>query len=146
MTELRKRMLEELQRRNYSPSTIRPYLFAVEDFARYFGKSPDKLSQEHLRQYQLHLVNDRKLTIGTIVGRLSAIRFFFVKVLRRPYREIDLVNPETSRATTGDFERGRSRANDRIGSDLLPSRDFDDVVRSWTAARGTLPIESDRCR
>ena len=94
MTELRKRMLEELQRRNYSPSTIRPYLFAVEDFARYFGKSPDKLSQEHLRQYQLHLVNDCKLTIGTIVGRLSAIRFFFVKVLRRPYREIDLVNPK----------------------------------------------------
>jgi integrase/recombinase XerD len=94
MTQLRKRMLEELQPRNYSPSTIRPYLFAVEDFARYFGKSPDKLSQEHLRQYQLHLVNDCKLTIGTIVGRLSAIRFFFVKVLRRPYPEIDLVNPK----------------------------------------------------
>jgi integrase/recombinase XerD len=93
MTRLRKRMLEELQRRNYSPSTIRPYLYAVEEFARYFGKRPDKLSQEHLRQYQLHLVNDRKLTIGTIVGRISAIRFFFVKVLRRPYREIDLVYP-----------------------------------------------------
>jgi integrase/recombinase XerD len=93
MTRLRKRMLEELQRRNYSPGTIRPYLYAVEEFARYFGKRPDKLSQEHLRQYQLHLVNDRKLTIGTIVGRISAIRFFFVKVLRRPYREIDLVYP-----------------------------------------------------
>jgi site-specific recombinase XerD len=86
-------MLEELQRRNYSPSTIRPYLYAVEDFSRYFGKSPAKLSQEHLRQYQLHLINDRKLTVGTIVGRISAIRFFFVKVLRRPYREIDLVYP-----------------------------------------------------
>src|SRR5215468_9960770 len=94
MTHLRKRMLEELQRRNYSPATIRPYLYAVEDFARYFGKSPDKLSQEHLRQYQLHLINDRKLTVKTIVGRISALRFFFVKVLRRPYREIDLVYPK----------------------------------------------------
>jgi len=87
-------MLEELQRRNYSPNTIRPYLYAVEDFARYFGKSPDKLSQEHLRQYQLHLLNDCKLTVETIVGRIAALRFFFVKVLRRPYREIDLVYPK----------------------------------------------------
>lgn len=94
MTRLRKRMVEELQRRNYSPNTIRPYLYAVEDFARYFGKSPDKLGQEHLRQYQLHLVNDCKLTVETIGGRISAIRFFFVKVLRRPYREIDLVYPK----------------------------------------------------
>src|SRR5215467_6753255 len=67
MTKLRKRMLEELQRRNYSPNTIRPYLYAVVDFARYFGKSPDKLGQEHLRQYQLHLLNDCKLTVETIV-------------------------------------------------------------------------------
>jgi integrase/recombinase XerD len=94
MTPLRKRMLEELQRRNYSPNTIRPYLYAVEDFARYFGKSPDKLSQEHLRQYQVHLVNDSKLTVETIAGRISALRFLFVKVLRRPYREIDLVYPK----------------------------------------------------
>ena len=94
MTQLRKRMLEELQRRNYSPNTIRPYLYAVEDFARYFGKSPDKLGQEHLRKYQLHLLNDCKLTVETIVGRIAALRFFFVKVLRRPYREIDLVYPK----------------------------------------------------
>jgi len=94
MTDLRKRMLEELQRRNYSSETTRAYLFAVKDFAGYFGKRPDKLGQEHLRQYQLHLLNDRKLAAKTIVGRISALRFFFVKVLRRPYREIDLVYPK----------------------------------------------------
>jgi integrase/recombinase XerD len=94
MTDLRKRMLEELQRRNYSSETTRAYLFAVKDFAGYFGKRPDQLGQEHLRQYQLHLLNDRKLAVETIVGRISALRFFFVKVLRRPYREIDLVYPK----------------------------------------------------
>src|SRR5215467_6900922 len=94
MTRLRKRMLEELQRRNYSPSTIRAYLNAVEEFARYFGKSPDKLDQEQLRQYQLHLLHERKLTVGTIVGRIAALRFFFVRVLRRPYRQIDLIYPK----------------------------------------------------
>lgn len=94
MTDLRKRMLEELQRRNYSSETTRAYLFAVKDFAGYFGKRPDKLGQEHLRQYQLHLLNDRKLAVETVVVRISALRFFFVKVLRRPYREIDLVYPK----------------------------------------------------
>src|SRR6266699_1807880 len=93
MTSLRKRMLEELQRRNYSPNTIRPYLYAVSDFARYFGKSPDKLGQEHLRQDQLHLLNDCKLRVETIVGRIAALRFLFVNVLRPPYREIALVYP-----------------------------------------------------
>lgn len=94
MTALRKRMLEELQRRNYSPETARLYLGTVKDFARYFGKSPDKLGQEDLRQYQLHLLNERKLSVGTIVARIAALRFFFVKVLRRPYRQIDLVYPK----------------------------------------------------
>ena len=42
----------------------------------------------------MHLLNDRKLAAKTIVGRISALRFFFVKVLRRPYREIDLVYPK----------------------------------------------------
>jgi integrase/recombinase XerD len=69
-------------------------LHAIEDFARYFGKSPDQLNQEHIRQYQLHLVNDRKLAVNTIVGRIAALRFFFVKTLRRPYQREDLPSPK----------------------------------------------------
>src|SRR5688572_2742657 len=94
MTALRKRMLEELQRRNYSSETVRSYLFAVKDFAAYFKKRPDQLQNEHLREYQLHLLNDRELAVETITGRIAALRFFFVKVLRRPYRNLDLVYPK----------------------------------------------------
>ena len=55
MTLLRKRMLEELQRRRYSPETIRLYLSAVKHFTSYFGKRPDHLGSEDLLQYQLYL-------------------------------------------------------------------------------------------
>ena len=61
-------MLEELQRRNYSTKTIRYYLQAVADFARHFGRSPDKLGLNELRSYQAYLLRDRKLAVGTVVG------------------------------------------------------------------------------
>jgi len=86
-------MLEELQRRNYSPTTIRCYVRVVEDFARYFGKRPDHLTREHMREYHLHLIQKRKLTPKTVGLHIAALRFFFVKTLRRPYVQVDLPYP-----------------------------------------------------
>lgn len=88
MTRLRKIMLEELQRRNYSDSTIRHYLRFVEAFARHFGKSPDKLGPNQLRTYQANLFKVRKLTPGTVKNHVAALRFFYIRALKRPgYRE-----------------------------------------------------------
>jgi integrase/recombinase XerD len=83
VTHLRRIMLEELQRRNYSDGTIRRYLRAVEDFARHFGKSPDKLSLDHLRTYQAFLLKQRKLSVGSVVNHVAALRFLFVRTLKR---------------------------------------------------------------
>ncbi len=83
MTHLRKMMLEELERRNYSAGTTRRYLRFVERFAQHFGKSPDKLGLEHLRTYQAYLLKQRKLAVGTVVSQVAALRFFYVRTLRR---------------------------------------------------------------
>ena len=85
MTHLRQMMLDELQRRNYSQSTVRSYIFAVEDFTKHFHRSPERLGPEHIRQYQAYLFRERKLSPGTIEGRTAALRFLFIKTLRRPY-------------------------------------------------------------
>jgi site-specific recombinase XerD len=55
----------------------------VSEFAKHFGKSPDKLGPNELRTYQAYLLTDRKLTPGTVVNRVAALRFFFVKTLKR---------------------------------------------------------------
>jgi hypothetical protein len=57
-------MLEELQRRNFSPETNRGYIHTVRDFAAYFHKPPDQLGAEAVREFQLHLLRDQKLAIG----------------------------------------------------------------------------------
>ena len=58
---------------------------AVEDFSKYFRRSPDLLGPNHIRRYQVHLFCDRKLSPATIEGHTAALRFLFVKTLRRPY-------------------------------------------------------------
>jgi hypothetical protein len=98
VTHLRQLMLDELQRRNYFQSTTRCYLHAVEDFAKYFHRSPYRLGPDHIRQYQVHLFRDRKLSPGTIGLRTCALRFLFVKTLGRPYLQITSRFPSVSGA------------------------------------------------
>jgi integrase/recombinase XerD len=85
VTHLRKMMLEELQRRNYSQKTTEAYLHGVWEFAKYFHRSPDELGPEHIRQFQAHLFGERKLAANTVSQRTAALRFLFVKTLKRSY-------------------------------------------------------------
>jgi len=80
VTQLRKRMLEELQRRDYSQSTARIYLHVISDFAKHFRRSPDTLGPDHIRQYQVHLFH-KKLSPYTIRQHTAALRFFYFKTL-----------------------------------------------------------------
>jgi integrase/recombinase XerD len=98
MTKLRQRMVEELQRRNYSPATIRGYVLPIKQFADYFGKPPDRLGATHIQRFQWYLLQERKLAPVTVEIRMSALRFFFKKMLKRRDIHIDdLPFPKTPR-------------------------------------------------
>lgn len=94
MTRLRKAMLEELERRNFSESTTRTYIRTVEDFARYFHRRPDQLGPKHIREYQAQLFTKRKLAPNTVTQRLAALRFFFIKTLRKPWSVAETPYPK----------------------------------------------------
>jgi site-specific recombinase XerD len=97
VTTLILRTREELVRRNYSAGTIRTYLRVLDEFRRYTGKRLDHLRPDDIRHYQVHLLEDRKLTPQTVVNCIAALRFFYLKVLKRHDMKEDLPYPKHRR-------------------------------------------------
>jgi len=97
VTQLRKMMLEELQRRNYSQTTVKGYLRIVAAFAEHFHRPPDQLGPEQIRAYQVYLLNEKKLNARTVGHHTAAFRFFFCKTLNRAYPVEEVPYPKASR-------------------------------------------------
>src|SRR5436309_14556964 len=94
MTQLRRMMLEELQRRDCSAESVRQCLRAVAQFAKHVGKRPDQLGPDELRSYQAYLLRERKLAVGSVVAQVAALRFFYVRTLKRHQFREDLPYPK----------------------------------------------------
>jgi integrase/recombinase XerD len=73
------------RRRNYAETTIESYIRAVERFSRHFNCSPDRLGPRHIREYQAELFQKRKFSPNTVAQHLAALRFFYVKTLKKAW-------------------------------------------------------------
>jgi site-specific recombinase XerD len=94
MTPLRQRMIEDMRIRNFAESTQQSYLQQVSSFARYFHCSPDALGPEKVREYQVHLVEDRKLAPSSVSIAVSALRFLYKVTLKQPWSSDDIPMPK----------------------------------------------------
>lgn len=90
MTPLRKRMIRELELRRKAPTTVTSYVKAVEELARYYRRSPDRISTEEIRNYMHFLIVEKKLFYSSCNHKIVAINFFFREVVRR---KVDLRVP-----------------------------------------------------
>jgi integrase/recombinase XerD len=91
MTPLRQRMVEDMQLRGLSEKTQEAYVRAVRQLAEHYGKSPDRINEEELRQYFLYLKNDKQAASSTLNVTLNGIKFFYQHTLRREWPTFDLV-------------------------------------------------------
>src|SRR5215207_2661570 len=86
MSTLRRRMEEELKLRNYQEKTIAVYTAAVRKLAEHYRRSPEQIEPEEIRSYLLYLLEERKLSSSTLNQIICALRFFYIRVLGRPWK------------------------------------------------------------
>jgi integrase/recombinase XerD len=94
MTDLFQRFDEDLQLRGMSHRTIEMYVRAVKQLTKYYGKSPEKISDEQLRQYFLYNKNERKWSRTASTIALCGIKQFYTLTLKRDWTALKFVRPE----------------------------------------------------
>jgi len=90
-------MLEEMQLRRYAVRTQESYLSWVTQLAKHYGKAPDQINGEELRQYFVYLTNERKLSRSSVTTALSAVKFLYEAVLKREWTTVGLVRPRAEK-------------------------------------------------
>jgi integrase/recombinase XerD len=85
MTPLRQRYIEDMQLRGLAPTTQRSYLHYVAEFAKFYKTSPEHLDLEAVRQYELYLLHERKLSPESINTFVSAVQFLYLVTLEMPW-------------------------------------------------------------
>ena len=85
MTELRKRMIEDMQLAGLAQSTQETYIRAVRQLVAHFRLAPDRITERQLRDYVIHLRDVRGVAKGTFQAHFFAIKFLFVNTLARDW-------------------------------------------------------------
>jgi integrase/recombinase XerD len=85
VTLLRQRFIEDMQLRGLAPTTQRSYLHYVSDYAKFYNTSPEQLDLEAVRQYELYLLHERKLSPESINSFVSSVQFLYLVTLEMPW-------------------------------------------------------------
>jgi|GEM_PF-3175364 len=80
MGELKDKMLQKMELKNFSKRTMEVYLFHMKKLVRYYGKSPDLLGQAEVEKY-LHSFYGNKKSISSLVQAYSSLKFFYAEVM-----------------------------------------------------------------
>jgi integrase/recombinase XerD len=94
MTPLRRRMIQDMQLRNFAPGTLSVYVNCVARFARHFARSPELLGPDEVRTYLLHLIEQRRSSWSYYNQNLQALRFLYNVTLGRDWVLKHLVCPK----------------------------------------------------
>jgi len=72
-----KRMAEDMRIRNLAQSTVDSYTYHVDRFAHHFGKNPENLGPEEVREFQVWMIDVNKSSFSQFNQAVCALRFFY---------------------------------------------------------------------
>jgi integrase/recombinase XerD len=96
MTELRRRMDDDMLARGFAARTRESYLWAVTRLARFYRRSPDQISDAEIQAYLVHLLRDRQLSWSTCNIVVNGLRFFYHTTLKRDRTTFTIPSPRQS--------------------------------------------------
>ena len=108
MTALRRRMIEDMRIRNFSPLTQQAYIRYVARFAKHFGRSPEELGIDDVRQYLVYLVEVVGAKTGTQSQVVAALRFLYFVTLRREWTRDSIPQPRSEKRLPEILSRGEA--------------------------------------
>jgi len=80
---LRKRMSDDLHLAGMAQRTHDGYLRAVRQLSDYCETPPDRITEDQLRTFFLHLKNERQFATGSLRVAFSGVKFFYTRTCKR---------------------------------------------------------------
>ena len=109
MTQLQDRMIQDMRLHDLAEATQRTYIDAVRNLEKYFGRPPDQLSEDEIRQFFVQLTERQGRSRSTVRVHLFAIKFLFRYTLRRPLHVLYLIRVRRDRKLPAVLSREEAR-------------------------------------
>ncbi len=123
------RMDADMEIRGLSPNTRKAYLLAMRKFVRHFMRPPDQLTLEDIRQYQLYLTRERKVSWAVFNIAVAAIKFFYRGTVKQDW----------------DIEEIPYQRKPRKLPEILSAEKVNSLLLVRTSMAGSVPRVSDLC-
>ena len=140
---LRTRLMEDLRIRNYSPRTIATYVRCVALFAKHFGRSPEELAEDQIREYQRYLVDEKKASWAFFNQTVCALKFFYGQTLKREGIVKEIPFPKQEKRLPEVLSVGGRGIEAVFVCALVGAPDDSpNHVRGWTEVDGSVGAET----
>lgn len=110
MTPVRKRMIEDLQLKGMGERTQQMYVRAVRQLSEHYNKSPDRITEEELRDYFLYTKNVKQWARSTSTIAICGIKFFYENTVKRDWTTLSLVRAKREKKLPAILSKEEVRA------------------------------------